>query len=63
MITLLITLGLLLLILIVALFTTSLVMVIEYVVPIMFAIWVASLCYKLIQKWFKPKKKKEEEES
>ena len=61
MITLLITLGLLLLILIVALFTTSLVMVIEYVVPTMFAIWVASLCYKLIQKWFKPKKKKEEE--
>ena len=60
MITLLITLGLLLLILIVALFTTSLVMVIEYVVPVMFAIWVASLCYKLIQKWFKPKKKEEE---
>ena len=61
MITLLVILGLLLLILIVALFTTSLVMVIEYVVPVMFAIWVASLCYKLIQKWFKPKKKKEEE--
>jgi len=61
MITLLITLGLLLLILIVALFTTSLVMVIEYVVPVMFAIWVASLCYKLIRKWFRPKKKEKEE--
>ena len=62
MITLLITLGLLLLILIVALFTTSLVMVIEYVVPTMFAIWLASLCYKLICKWLKPRKKEKEAE-
>ena len=60
MITLLVVLGLLLLIVIVALFTTSLMMVIEYVIPIMVAIWIASLCYKLICKWFKPKKKEEE---
>jgi len=60
MLTLLAVFGILLLIIILALFTTSFVMIVEFVVPVMVAIWIASLCYKLIRKWFSTKKKEEE---